>query len=475
MKTKNLLTIAIALLFAITSLSAKTKIACVGNSITFGYGIAERMENSYPAQLQRSLGDEYEVQNYGVNGATILSNGNNPFIKKDNYKKSLEFNPDIVIIKLGTNDSKSPNMEHFADFEQNYIDFINSYKALESSPRIILVTPVICYRDVEEAIYDPRIVKQIIPAIENVAYATGVEIIDGHSLFSQTLDKEIFPDLLHPSAKGAASMVETFTRHLLADRDEEYSLLDKMEGGKEFNYHGYKGCSYTIGGTEVKIVEPKVANARHSWIQRARFWGNNPKLEVRLLELGFHLVYCDCTHEFGSEEAMKKWDTLFKIVTKRGLNKKMVVEGYSRGGLFVYNWVTKYPKRVSALYADAPVLDPMSWPLGSGTSKGSEEMTENILKAYGLSSREEMASYKGTPMKNAEKIAKSGVPLIHVIGTADELVPVAENTAPFAEAIRKSGGKIEIIEKEGIGHHPHSLDVPEPLVQFILKAEGLMK
>ncbi len=467
----TLTTIAICFLMVLP-LSAKTKIACVGNSITFGYGIANRETNSYPAQLQALLGDEYEVQNFGISGATIFSYVKNK--KNNRYQASIDFNPDIVIIKLGTNDSKQAYTEQFNDFETNYKSLIKSYQDLPSSPRIILVTPVRCYRTDEAAIYDPRIVKQIIPAIERVAYDTRVEIIDGHSIFEEEVDEALMPDHLHPSAAGAKIMVDLFARHLNTDRDEEFDLLSKIEAkGKGFNYHGYEGREFVMDGLSVKVVKPKVANENHSWIMRARFWGNAPQFEMRMLELGYHLVYCDQTHQFGSPTAMKNWDTLYKYLTKLGLNQKMVLEGYSRGGLFIYNWAAAYPKRVSALYADAPVIDPKSWPMACGESEGSEAMTEKMIEAYGVSSREELMKYKNTPLNNAKIIAKSGIPILHVIGTDDKIVPVAENTALMAEALRSYGGEIEIIEKDGIGHHPHSLAVPEPIVEFVLKAEGL--
>ncbi len=481
MRVKSTL-IAIALCIAtLMPISAKTKIACVGNSITFGYGIANRLENSYPAQLQKVLGDDYEVQNFGVSGTTILSKGNSPYIKRVQYKQSLAFMPDVVFIKLGTNDSKEMNMEFFDDFVADYTQFIRSYQALESKPRIILITPVRCYKTDVTRIYDPRITKNIIPAIERIAYETGVEIIDAHSMFDIDDDKKYVPDQIHPSAAGATIMVDIFSRHFLAKRDAEFDLFEQLSAtvdageAKVFNYHGFEARDYTIDGLKIKVAKPKIANENHSWVLRARFWGNAPELELRLLELGFHVVYCDVVDLFGAPEAMKRWDSLYKIMTKAGLRDKMVLEGYSRGGLFIYNWALKYPKRVSALYADAPVLDPKSWPMACGESKGSAEMTERMLTAYGMKSREEMMKYSKNPIDNAKKIAKLNIPIIHVIGTADELVPVAENTAPFAEALRSYGGQIEIIEKDGIGHHPHSLAVPEPLVQFILKAEGLME
>src|SRR5690606_25963367 len=80
------------------------KIACVGNSITYGSGIVDREHNAYPAQLRAMLGEGYEVRNFGVGGATLLNKGDKPYRKTEAYADALRFKPDIVFIKLGTND-----------------------------------------------------------------------------------------------------------------------------------------------------------------------------------------------------------------------------------------------------------------------------------------------------------------------------------------------------------------------------------
>ena len=102
---KKYLILLLCLMLGIDSYAQKIKVACVGNSITFGAGIKNRDQDSYPAQLQKLLGDEYEVRNFGVSGTTALYNGITPYVQTSQYRESLEFNPDIVFIKFGTNDA----------------------------------------------------------------------------------------------------------------------------------------------------------------------------------------------------------------------------------------------------------------------------------------------------------------------------------------------------------------------------------
>lgn len=131
----------------LTSVQAErtVKIACVGNSITYGAGIANREKNSYPAQLQYYLGENYEIRNFGQNGTTVLTQGDHPYVQTKVYKDSKEFLPDIVLIKLGTNDTKPQNWKYKEQFAKDYQALIDTYRALPSHPQIILLTPVRCF------------------------------------------------------------------------------------------------------------------------------------------------------------------------------------------------------------------------------------------------------------------------------------------------------------------------------------------
>lgn len=111
MKKIVLTTLVFFILFNGNSIAQKVtavKVACIGNSITFGARIEDRIKDAYPEQLGRMLGEEYLVKKFGVSGRTLLSKGNAPYIKTGAYQKSLEFNPDIIIIKLGTNSMAKP-------------------------------------------------------------------------------------------------------------------------------------------------------------------------------------------------------------------------------------------------------------------------------------------------------------------------------------------------------------------------------
>jgi pimeloyl-ACP methyl ester carboxylesterase len=235
-------------------------------------------------------------------------------------------------------------------------------------------------------------------------------------------------------------------------------------------FPNYEVKEFLFEGHKAKIVFPNEQNSNNYWIWRARFWGHEPQVDKALLEEGFHVVYVDVGNLFGNDEAVRLWDRFYSYcVNKYNLNSKVVLEGMSRGGLIVYNWASKNTDKVFSIYADAPVCDIKSWPGGFFNGKGSPKVWSSCLKAYNLDANS-VKEYNNNPVDNCVRIGKAKIPVIHVYGDADTVVPYEENTAIVAKKIKKAGGTIKIIRKKGIGHHPHSLEDPTPIVEFILKS-----
>jgi lysophospholipase L1-like esterase len=142
----------------------------------------------------------------------------------------------------------------------------------------------------------------------------------------------------------------------------------------------------------------------------------------------------------------------------------------SRGGLIVYRWASAHPDCTAGIYADNPVCDFRSWPGGAGASPQREAEWQECLRAYGIGAAE--ANTVPQPIDLLAPLAKAAVPLLHVVGAADTVVPVAENTDIVEQRYRALGGSIEVIRKPGQDHHPHSLPDPQPIVDFALRATG---
>ena len=181
------------------------RVACIGNSITFGAGIRNRSRDSYPSVLARMLGDSYWVKNFGVSARTMLNKGDHPYMNEPAYKNALAFNPNIVVIKLGTNDSKSFNWKYKADFMKDAQTMIDAFKGLPSQPKIYLCYPSKAYLT-GDGLNDDIISKEIIPMIKKLAKKNDLSVIDLHTAMDGM--PELFPDRIHPNEKGAQVMAK---------------------------------------------------------------------------------------------------------------------------------------------------------------------------------------------------------------------------------------------------------------------------
>lgn len=192
------------LLLCLLSFSAsaqKIRVACIGNSITYGYAIEDREHDSYPAQLQQLLGEKYEVGNFGLSGATAQKEGDLPWTSTQQYQDAKAFAPHIAVIKLGSNDSKERNWLNAERLTHNLEAIAEEFEALPSHPRIIIALPAKAYKFMF-SIRDSIICNYELPAIRQMAKKHHWRLID---LYKAT-DKmpECFPDGIHPNPQGAA-------------------------------------------------------------------------------------------------------------------------------------------------------------------------------------------------------------------------------------------------------------------------------
>lgn len=243
----------------------------------------------------------------------------------------------------------------------------------------------------------------------------------------------------------------------------------KLSKTDPFVKKGYKVLDSTFNGVNFKLVVPKNTIPKRHWVWRARFWGHEPQTDLALLEKGFHVAYVDVAGMFGNERAIKIWDDFYAfMVGSYGLNEKVALEGMSRGGLIVLNWANRNSEKIASIYVDAPVGDFKSWPAGKGAGKGSVKDWKICLQQYGFS--ETLAlKYMGNPVDHLENLASKKIPILAVVGDADQIVPVSENTGLLEKRLKELEWQMTIINKPGVGHHPHSLVDPKPIVDFIKK------
>lgn len=195
-------------------------VACLGNSITFGARqfLDDREKECYPALLGEMLGANFSVGNFGCSGTCVLKNGNSPYWNVKEYTNAKDFLPNIVIIKFGTNDSRSINWPvHGREFEVDLTDLVTEFRNLSTRPRIFLCTPAVAYTNTIGA-DDGVIVSEIIPVIKRIAEKQNLTIIDLHTALQGK--QSLFPDGIHPGIEGNWLIASTIYDVLA----REYSL-----------------------------------------------------------------------------------------------------------------------------------------------------------------------------------------------------------------------------------------------------------
>ncbi len=228
--------------------------------------------------------------------------------------------------------------------------------------------------------------------------------------------------------------------------------------GESSDWKGYERFDFVVDGRPSFVVVPKESAPGNPWVWRARFPSFHADSDLLLLERGFHIAHIDTNGMLGSPRALKHWDAFYELMTgKYDLAKKPALEAVSRGGLFAYRWAARHPERVSCIYADTPVCDIKSWPLGQGGGVGSDGTWQTLLTEYGFT-HEEALAFEENPIEVLRPLAEAGIPLLHIVSLSDRVVPPDENTFVLAKRYRELGGSIEIIEvaegtEKSKGHH----------------------
>lgn len=232
------------------------------------------------------------------------------------------------------------------------------------------------------------------------------------------------------------------------------------------NWKGFDKIAFKLNGVAAYYLAPKQGAEGNPWIWRAHFPDWHTEMDEILLEKGFHVAYINTSDLLGAPEAMIIWDDFYDYLT---LHKKLatqaVLEGVSRGGLYIYNWAKRNPDKVSCIYAEAPVCNFNSWP---GSAENEQDNWHKLLALYALT-EEEAQNYKDQAKDNLEGLASFKVPILHVVSLADKIVPVEENTLPLVNNYIKAGGIASVVPmsrgKQSLEGHHFPIEHPERLAQ----------
>lgn len=393
----------------------------------------------------------------------------------------------------------------------SYMEPYESYTEVLKQYGLWILTELIGRADKVIDIYTPlsEYIQESRKNNESFLYGDGIHPnIDGHWVIAKTLLKELFYICLErkPEYLAADPMVSEFgltmERHrILSAAWKEYvghtnpnkvealpipeakaaaeklsrKLLEAVsmqgESCKEVisDWKGYKRHDFFVNGREAILIEPENAAPGKPWIWRTEFFGAFPSADMAMLKKGWSLAYYRMSNLYGCPEAISSMQEFHNFLVKTyELSLKTVLFGFSRGGLYAFNYAVAYPDKVSVIYLDAPVLDIRSWPAGKGEGLGSPSEWKECLVIYGFDEKTINTCYKA-PLDRIDILVKAGIPIIIVAGDADDLVPYKENAAKLVEGFKTLGGMLRLILKPGVGHHPHSLKEPTEIVDFIME------
>jgi hypothetical protein len=242
-------------------------------------------------------------------------------------------------------------------------------------------------------------------------------------------------------------------------------------GAKTDLWQGHARHLFTFRDRQAWVVAPDKPLPGNPWSWCMMFPDAFTKrcAAPQLLAAGFHHAFIDVGNSFGSPAAVELLVAFHDELVRRGFARRAALIGISRGGLYAQRFATEHPDRVAVIYGDNAVCDFKSWPGGKGRGKGSPKDWEACLKAYGFADEAAALAYRGNPVDTAGTLVAAGIPMVHVVGDCDDVVPPEENALVMEGRYKALGGTVEVRHDTDKGHHPHGLEDPTPVVEFILR------
>ncbi len=235
------------------------------------------------------------------------------------------------------------------------------------------------------------------------------------------------------------------------------------------DYRGYDRYDFSFAGRTGIVILPKTPRGDGAWVWRTEYLGAFDMVDAELLHRGWALVYYTVSYMYGSPEAIGLMHDFYRFVVPAfGLNAKCDMFGFSVGGLYAFNYACAYPESVLTLYLDAPVLDMRDWPCDERfADTGYAPCSAECLAQYKMTREEMFAQEHLQPVDRLYTLIHTGIPVVVVAGAADRTVDFRRNGRRLCDALYSAGYDYLEIVKENCDHHPHSLEDPTPVADFI--------
>ncbi len=385
------------------------KIACVGDSITDGFGLANASLDAWPVLLGDMLGSSYCVENFGQTGKTLQKGGRESYWDTDKFRRAKEFEPDIVIIKLGTNDAKEANWTDPEKFRADLNAMIDEFAALKSKPKIYLSTCAWVKRDAI-TITEDRVLNGVIPISLDTAKKRGLKVLDFHKLLKEK--PELYCDDIHPNEAGALAMAQFVYKNLTGKRNAP--KVNKFRG-RVSDFFGFKRVEGPSLFRNLALFIPQRPNGQ--WICAFRNFrgGESEDLYKLLLKSGAYVVNYDLEGGLGSPRYLDMGDKFFKYYSKLLEPKsKPILLGEGLASLFALNYAAKNPDKVAGIVLVEP-LDIYDW------AQLSQDNARRFKQEWRDSNGAEipLESVRDLRRRNFEALELAKLPLLIVRGSEE--------------------------------------------------------
>ena len=228
------------------------------------------------------------------------------------------------------------------------------------------------------------------------------------------------------------------------------------------DWYGFEREDFVWNGFSCVLVKPEKPLPGRPFVWRSEFFGAFASVDLEMVKRGYYLTYIGLSDQYGCPWAVERMYEYYRHLTgDLGLGPKAIVFGFSRGGLYTVNFALAHPDCVDRVYLDAPVLDALSWP------RGLEKQWNELLECFGVTEETVRACPGARPVMRAREFAALGIPTAIVAGGADRTVPYAENAKIFLNDYIEAGGRLYVRVKPDCDHHPHSVEDPTPVADFI--------
>lgn len=234
-------------------------------------------------------------------------------------------------------------------------------------------------------------------------------------------------------------------------------------------WNGFDTKKFTFKDRNATIIFPKgVANGKI--LLKTEYLDAFPGFDIAMLERGYHLIHIGNFSGWAPDEEIEIMAVFIKCCAEElKLSEKCVIEGISLGGLQATRLAEAHPDLCAALYIDAPVLNILSMAgLGMLKQETVDVCWKDIASTFGVN-KSTIVNFRQSPIDNMEPLIKNNIPIIMLYGEIDDVVIYEENGKTLEEYYRKHNGNLKVIVRSNCGHHPHGIDDPSVIVEFVEK------